>query len=124
MRSMISLKYMEYRKGQSRSGPRLTSLKCKCFTHTAIDSPQPCKLSIAFSITDLRKSSLRESNLPKVLTAFKWPIKDSPTGQTNSKPGKKYQKLSLLTMAILKFSSHLPRGYTKGYLLIKFCPTL
>lgn len=66
--------------------------KCKYFTHTTLDSPQLCQLSITSPVIDMRKPHLREGNLPKVLIPTKWPIKDSPTGQTNSKPGEKIQK--------------------------------
>lgn len=40
-----------------------------------------------FPFTNMKKSSLKESHLPKALTAFKWSIKHSLAGQSDSKPG-------------------------------------
>lgn len=104
---------MEYVKGRSGMG--------LCVTHTTLDSP------LQWSLTFQKKQ------LVQGLTAFKWLIKDSPEGHTDSKPGLFFLH-EVYEMSELEFtndgfnslnaSHHLPSDYTKGHLLIQILPTI
>ena len=60
----------------------------KYHTHTTFNSPQPWKSNtITFPIYKHEETEFERKSFAQTLPASKWSIKDSPTGQTDSKSG-------------------------------------